>query len=170
MHEIRTETLNTKTPFKRWNIVRHTATSYDEDPKFRIGGKNVSIKDTQNAAAVDTNIYEVIEKYRGDLKMTAEQLNQFHIEVDQELSKIKNLPDAMAAIKAGEEAWRNLPLDTRKEFGNNINRFLKEGNTYFKNKIKEFNEQSKVETQLDKKIQEAIKNQNKTEKTEVNNG
>lgn len=167
MDEIRTESYNKKTPFKRWNIIRHTGLVFSEDPKFRIGGKDVSIKDTQNAAAVDTNIYEVIEKYRGDLKMTTEQLNQFHTEIDQELTKIKSLPDAMQAIKAGEEAWKNLPSDTRKEFGNSISRFLKEGNTYFKNKIKAYENDIKVKQELAKQFEEMNKNQNKNE---VNNG
>lgn len=167
MNEVRTESYNKKTPFKRWNIIRHTGLVFSEDPKFRISGKDVSIKDTQNTAAVDTNIYEVIEKYRGDLKMTTEQLNQFHTEIDQELTKIKSLPDAMQAIKAGEEAWKNLPLDTRKEFGNSINRFLKEGNTYFKNKIKAYENDIKVKQELAKQFEEMNKNQNKNE---VNNG
>lgn len=167
MDEVRTESYNKKTPFKRWNIIRHTGLVFSEDPKFRISGKDVSIKDTQNAAAVDTNIYEVIEKYRGDLKMTTEQLNQFHTEIDQELTKIKSLPDAMQAIKLGEEAWKNLPLDTRKEFGNSINRFLKEGNTYFKNKIKAYENDIKVKQELAKQFEEMNKNQNKNE---VNNG
>lgn len=167
MNEVRTESYNKKTPFKRWNIIRHTGLVFSEDPKFRIGGKDVSIKDTQNAAAIDTNIYEVIEKYRGDLKMTTEQLNQFHTEIDQELTKIKSLPDAMQAIKTGEEAWKNLPLDIRKEFGNSINRFLKEGNTYFKNKIKAYENDIKVKQELAKQFEEMNKNQNKNE---VNNG
>lgn len=167
MDEIRTESYNKKTPFKRWNIIRHTGLVFSEDPKFRISGKDVSIKDTQNAAAVDTNIYEVIEKYRGDLKMTAEQLNQFHTEIDQELTKIKSLPDAMQAIKAGEEAWKNLPLDIKKEFGNSTGRFLKEGNTYFKNKIKAYENDIKVKQELAKQFEEMNKNQNKNE---VNNG
>lgn len=167
MDEVRTESYNKKTPFKRWNIIRHTGLVFSEDPKFRISGKDVSIKDTQNAAAVDTNIYEVIEKYRGDLKMTAEQLNQFHTEIDQELTKIKSLPDAMQAIKAGEEAWKNLPLDIKKEFGNSTNRFLKEGNTYFKNKIKAYENDIKVKQELAKQFEEMNKNQNKNE---VNNG
>nr|DAR68188.1 MAG TPA: Scaffold protein [Microviridae sp.] len=165
MDEVRTESYNKKTPFKRWNIVRHTGTIYSEDPKFRIAGKDVSIKDTQNAAAVDCNIYDVIEKYRGDLKMTAEQLNQFHVEVSDELSKIKTLPDAMEAIKAGEQAWRTVPNDIKKEFGNNINRFIKEGGAYFNKKIKEYDDKIKARDEMTKQFQEMYKEQNKSEVT-----
>ena len=143
MDEIRNTSSNQKTEFSRWNIVRENATRYSEDPKFRIGGKDVSIKEVQNNAAVDTNIYEVIEKYRGDLKMSAEQLNQFHIELDETLSEIKSLPDAMKAIQKGEEAWKNMPLDLRKQFGNSINNFLKNGQSYLKNEINKYNEKFK---------------------------
>lgn len=143
MDEIRNTSTNQKTEFSRWNIVRENATRYSEDPKFRYGGKDVSIKEVQNNAAVDTNIYEVIEKYRGDLKMSAEELNQFHIELDETLSEIKSLPDAMKAIQKGEEAWKNLPLDIRKKFGNSINNFLKNGQSYLKEEIKNYNEQIK---------------------------
>lgn len=165
MDEVRTESYNKKTPFKRWNIIRHTGTIYSEDPKFRIAGKDVSIKDTQNAAAVDCNIYDVIEKYRGDLKMTAEQLNQFHVEINDELSKIKTLPDAMEAIKAGEEAWRTVPKDIKKEFGNNISRFIKEGGTYFKNKIEEYENKIKTKNEMAKQLNEMYNQQNKNEVT-----
>lgn len=143
MDEIRNTSSNQKTEFSRWNIVRENATRYSEDPKFRIGGKDISIKEVQNNAAVDTNIYEVIEKYRGDLKMSAEQLNQFHIELDETLSEIKSLPDAMKAIQKGEEAWKNMPLDLRKQFGNSINNFLKNGQSYLKNEINKYNEKFK---------------------------
>lgn len=168
MNEIRTETINKKTPFARWNINRKSAMAFDEDPKFRIGGKNVSIKDTQNAAAIDTNIYEVIEKYRGDLKMSAEQLNQFHIEIDQSLTEIKNLPDAMKAIQKGEEAWNNLDANTKKIFGNSINKFLKEGNDYFKGKIKEYEHNVKLKLEAQKLISENNKNDNENKNVKEN--
>lgn len=140
MNEIRIETTNKKMPFKRWNIDRKNSIEFSENPKFRIQGKDISIKDYQNKNAVDCNIYEVIEKYRGDLKMTAEQLNQFHTEIDESLSNIKSMPDALMAIKAGEKAWKELPLDQRQKFGNSINRFLKDGPEYFKGEIKKYNE------------------------------
>lgn len=137
--EIRNETSIKKTPYTRWNIRRENSIKFSEDPKFRIEGKDVSIKEVQNAAAVDCNIYEVIEKYRGDLKMTAEELNKFHNELSDELTKIKSMPDALKQIKAGEEAWRNLPIDIRKDFGNSINNFIKNGSQYLTKKINAYN-------------------------------
>lgn len=150
MDEIRTTSTNKKTPYSRWNIVRKAATKYDEDPKFRMNGKNVSIKDFTNNNAVDCNIYEVIEKYRGDLKMSQAELNVFHTEMAEELSRIKNLPDALMQIKQAEEAWKNLPLDTRAQFGHSVQRFIKNGGEYLNKKINEYNQM------IEKQMQSAI--------------
>lgn len=141
MNEIRIVNSNKKTPFTRWNINRKFAVKFSEDPKFRIQGKDVSIREFTNKNAIDTNIYEVIEKYRGDLKMSAAELNQFHNEIAQELTEIKNLPDALMQMKAAEEAWKTLPIDIRKEFGNSIQRFIKNGGTYLNEKITAYNKQ-----------------------------
>lgn len=168
MDEIRTESTNKKTPFARWNIVRKTATSYSEDPTFRIGGKDVSIKKITNESAIDTNIYEVIEKYRGDLKMSAEQLNQFHNELSEELASIKSMPDALKQIKMAEESWRNLPTDVRKDFGNSIGNFMKNGGKYLNQKITAYN---KIQEEALKKQQEQLKVQEEMKvKGTVTNG
>lgn len=152
MNEIRNQTTNKKTPFNRWNIVRTNAVKFSEDPKFRIGGKNISIKEYTNQQAVDTNIYEVIEKYRGDLKMSAQELNQFHIEIAEELNEIKTLPDALSQMKKAEEAWRNLPKDIREDFGNSIQKFVKNGSTYLNKKINEYNETIKKQQDFQNQI------------------
>lgn len=170
MDEIRTETRTTNSPFKRWAIDRKNAVKFSENPKFRIAGKNVEIKEYQNNSAIDCNIYEVIEKYRGDLKMTAEQLNVFHNEINDTLTNIKNMPDALMAIKEGEEAWKNLPMETRNEFGNSINRFLKNGNSYFEKKINEYNKKLEEIKKFQKEQEEQVKLQEITKKGDVNNG
>lgn len=154
MDEIRIETRDKKSPFSRWAINRKNAVKFSENPTFRINGKNIGIKEYQNANAVDCNIYDVIEKYRGDLKMTAEQLNILHGEIADEFTHIKSLPDAMLAIKEGEKAWRELPMDIRKEFGNSVNKFIKDGPNYFDNKVKEIKAQEakvKAERELAEK-------------------
>lgn len=162
MNEIRIENTDKKAPFKRWCINRKNSIKFNDDPKFRIQGKDISIKDYQNKNAVDCNIYEVIEKYRGDLKMTAEQLNQFHTEIDESLANIKSMPDALMAIKAGEKAWKELPLEQRQIFGNSINRFLKDGPEYFKREIKKYNDlQAKPQAEQEITQKETIEKESK---------
>lgn len=163
MNEIRIVNNNEKTPFARWNIDRKFAIKFSEDPKFRIQGKNISIREFTNKNAVDTNIYEVIEKYRGDLKMSAAELNQFHNEIAQELKEIKNLPDALMQMKAAEEAWKNLPIDIRKDFGNSIQRFIKNGSSYLNKKITAYNKQMEAIKLAGEKAAEI----SKTTQTEV---
>lgn len=144
--EIRDESYVEKTPFKRWNITRKSAVKFSEDPTFRQGSKDISIKEFTNKNAIDSNIYEVIEKYRGDLKMTAEELNIFHNEVAEELSEIKSLPDAVKQIQKAEQVWKNLPMEIRKDFGNSQSRFLQNGKTYLEGKIKAYkDEQARLE-------------------------
>lgn len=140
MNELRTQTVDKKTPFKRWNICRKNATEYEENPKFRIAGKDISIKDYQNKNAIDCNIYEVMEKYNGNLQMTTEQLNQFHTELNDELTNIKTLPDALMQIKEGENAWKQMPLEERARWGHSINNFIKNGPEYYNKKVQEINE------------------------------
>lgn len=167
MDEIRIETTNKKTPFARWNISRKAATSYSEDPKFRMGGKDISIKKVTNEAARDCNIYEVIEKYRGDLKMSQAELNQFHTELSAELSEIKSMPDALKQIKKAEEAWRNLPTDIRKDFGNSVNNFIKNGTSYLNDKIKKYND---LQLELKRKEEQKIENINQIQIKKTNEG
>lgn len=140
MNEIRTETTNKKTQFSRWNIVRKSAQTFDENPKIRVSGKEISLKEYQNNNAVDCNIYQVLEKYRGDLKMTAEQLNMHYTAINDELTNIKTLPDAMMQIKEGEKAWNSLPLETRAKFGYSVQNFIKNGPKFLQDEIKKYND------------------------------
>lgn len=161
--EIRDEGYVEKTPFKRWNINRKSAVIFSENPTFRQGSKDISIKEFTNKNAIDSNIYDVIEKYRGDLKMSAEELNVFHNEVAEELSEIKSLPDAIKQIQKAEEVWKNLPLEIRKDFGNSQARFLQNGKTYLEGKIKAYkDEQARIEAirQQEALKQEILNKQN----------
>lgn len=162
MIENRNENTIKKTQFNRWNIIRKNSQTFDEDPKIKIKGHEISLKEYQNKNAEDCNIYEVLEKYNGNLKLTAEQLNEKHIYINEELTKIKSLPDALKVIEQGEKLWKELPSSIRKDFGNSVNNFIKNGNTYVNQKIKQYN------ATIEAKIQETIEHNKKT--GEQNNG
>lgn len=166
--EIRTETENEKTPFKRWNINRVAKQGFSENPTIRVAGKNLSLKDYTNENAIDTNIYEVLEKYNGDLKMTQEKLNNHYQAINDELAQINNLADATKIINEGTKVWNNLPLDIRKEFGYNINNFVKNGQKYATNKINEYNKLVE-KVKLENQVQNTINTSNEL-KGEINNG
>lgn len=171
MDEIRIETTNKKTQFSRWNISRKSAQKFTEDPKIRVAGKDISLKEYQNNNAVDCNIYEIIEKYRGDLKLTAEMLNQKYVALQDELTEIKTLPDAIKQMQAGEKAWKELPLEIRAKFGYSVQNFIKNGANYVKNEIKSYNDAIAAKQAAALKYQE-IENEklNATLKGDVTNG
>lgn len=138
--ETRIETKNERTPFARWNINRISSQTFSENPKIRIAGKDISLKDYQNENATDTNIYEVLEKYNGDLKLTQEQLNKKYVALNDELTSIKSLADAHEMMNEGTKLWNSLDIDTRKQFGYSVNNFVKNGGTFLNKKIKEYND------------------------------
>ena len=145
----RIETINRngKTPFNRWNKINRSIHNFENDTKLKRNGQEVTLQEYLNEGRKDCTIYDVLETYRGDLKLTAEKLNTLHHKVAQDLEGVKDLRDALNVMKNAEKSWRELPLEVRKEFGNNVSDFQKNGLSWAKAKIKEYNEakQPKIE-------------------------
>lgn len=137
--ETRIESKNKKTPFSRWNITRLSSQTFSENPKIRVSGQDIDMRDYQNKNAVDCNIYEVLEKYNGDLKMTQAELNKKYVAISEELSEINNLADAHKLMDAGTKLWNGLPLDIRKEFNYSVGDFVKNGGKKLAVKIDQYN-------------------------------
>lgn len=169
--EIRIETKNEKTPFSRWNINRISKQAFTENPKIRIAGKEIDMREYQNENARDTKIYEVLEKYNGDLKMTQEQLNKHYVALNDELAQINNLADAHKIINEGTKVWNSLDINIRKEFGNNVHNFIKNGETWLNKKINDYNELVKKQNNVFiDKTNINIDKTNTITKGETNNG
>lgn len=159
-----------KTPFKRWNINRVAKQIFDEDPTIRVSGKNISLKKYQNANAEDTNIYDVLQKYHGDLTLTKEQLNKKYVAISDELAQINNLADAYAMKREAEKLWKELPLEIRKEFNYSQDHFAKNGAAFATKKV---NEYKKLQAELKLKAEmeaSKITNTPTIEAGEITNG
>ncbi len=159
-----------KTPFKRWNINRVAKQTFDENPTIRVSGKNISLKEYQNENAMDTNIYDVLEKYHGDLKLTQEALNNKYVAISDEMAQINNLADAYEIKNQAEKVWKELPLEIRREFGYSQDRFAKDGQKFAMKKVTEYNklqEEIKLKNELALKQQEA---QKQLPSGDINNG
>lgn len=50
-------------------------------------------------------------------------------------------------IDRANEAWNTLPLEVRQQFGNDVKRFTREGETWLKNKLPEFVKQNMTQQQ-----------------------
>lgn len=138
---------NNKTPFNRWNTVNRAIHNFEDNAKLKRNGQEVTLQNYLNEARKDCTIYDVLETYRGDLKLTAEKMNTLHHKVAQDLEGVKDLRDALEVMKKAEASWRELPLEVRKEFGNNVSEFQKNGLSWAKEKIKAYNKakQPKIE-------------------------
>jgi TusA-related sulfurtransferase len=132
------------------------------EPTITIKGQKINIKEWINENNTDCEIYETLEKYG--------IINVRKID-DAEIKKIAseignmNLMEAMEKMKEGERIWINLPLETRKEFNNDVEEFITRGNDWIKEKEKKWNKQQEEEK---KKINDNKKEQQKKKVKEEN--
>lgn len=147
------------TPFKRWNEKKKCISDKPKEEMLKIkrNGKLLSLQEFINENNRDCTIYDVLNTYRGDLKLTQARLNVLTKEVSDDLQQIDGLRDAMEIMKKAKETWANMPLEIRKEFKNDISNFQVNGLNWAKSKIKE-----------QKEIEQKMKLE--AEKGDVNNG
>ena len=162
-NDFRTEIENKKAKYSRWSKVRNFGQSFEEDPKVKRAGKYISLREFTNKNAVDSNIYEVLAKYRGDLKMTQAEMQTHAVANADNLAEIHNLADAFKVQAQAKEAWATLPLEIRKEFGNNKTQFMINGAKWANKKISDFKAK-------EEQLKEQIEMQQQKEQGAINNG
>lgn len=136
---ITTENRVSKTPFSRWNKINRAIHVFNDAQKIKRNGKELNLQQYINENNIDCTIYQVLETYRGDLKITREKMNTLTHEVAQQLSGVNGLNDALQIMEKAKDAWVTLPLTIRKEFNNNIGEFQKNGLSWANQKIAELN-------------------------------
>lgn len=149
-----------ETPFTGWNKINRVEQTFSKGGQIRRNGKEVNLQEFINENNQDCTIYQVYEKYRGDMKMTQAELNTMHHKIADELTEIKDLRSAFEVMKRAEQSWRELPLEVRKEFGHSVQEFQKTGLDWANNKIRAENEriakikaeQAKLEAEAQNKL------------------
>lgn len=164
---IETTTRNKETPFNGWNKINRAIKTFETHTKIKRRGEILDLQDYLNENNKDCTIYDVYKTYRGDMKLTAEAMNKLTHKVSDELTQITDLRTAMEVLKATERSWKDLPLEVRKEFGNNINEFQRNGLKWANKKIEAVEAERKRLEDLRK--QEQLKALQQAE-GEVNNG
>lgn len=124
-------------------------------------GKTYNVYDKIQEGREDTEIYPTLEKYGCIDRM---MLNTQGVYAD--FQNFKDLRELKDQQNMATNMFYNLPLETRKEFNNNINTFVKEGEKWLKNKI----EAEKPKVEKPKVEIEQPKTEITTTKGEVNNG
>lgn len=158
--KITTETRTKQTPYNAWNKINRSKRNFSDDFKIKRNGKMISLKDFINENNRDCTIYQVLETYRGDKKMTAEALNKIHHMVSDELMEINSLANAFKAMKEAENSWRNLPLEIRKQFDNDISNFKMNGLKWANQEIEKYNKKVEEFNKINNKSKTEIKTEN----------
>lgn len=125
----------TQTPFNAWNKTRRAIKNFSDNATIKRNGEEINLQQYIDENNKDCTIYDVYKTYRGDMKLTAQAMNQMTHKVADELMDIKDLPSALEILKQTEQTWKDLPLGIRKEFGNNMNEFQKHGLDWANKKI-----------------------------------
>lgn len=127
------------------------------EPTIEIKGAKIKVRDWINENNTDCEIYETLEKYGiiNVRKMNDEELKAIASEIGN-----MNLMEAMDRLKEGEKIWKDLPLEMRKEFNNDVEEFIKNGEKWVKEKI---TAREKAEEEFIKKSKEEKKKENKKE-------
>lgn len=130
-----------ETPFNSWNKINRAKVTFNDDAKIKRDGKLISLQEYTNKNNVDCTIYDVYNTYRGDLKLTKEKLNVLHNKIADEMVEINNLHSALQVMKQTEKVWKEMPLEIKKEFNNDVQHFQKNGLKWANTKIKAYNDE-----------------------------
>lgn len=102
-------------------------------------------KITLTKAGVTFNVYDKIQEAREDTEIIPTLKKYGCIPVQgydsaslyQDFTQAQDLRGVLDRKIAAENAFYQLPIEVRREFDNNIDRFMKEGEKYLKNKIEQ---------------------------------
>lgn len=148
-----------ESPFKRLRAIKRFNQDFDKDKiTLTKAGVTFNVYDKIQEAREDTEIIPTLEKY-GCIPVQSYDSEALY----QDFTNATDLRGVLDRKIAAENAFYQLPLDVRKEFDNNIDRFMREGDKYLQDKIAK--EKAEKQTQ-----QSEIPVSNTSSNTEVNNG
>lgn len=116
-----------------------TPQKYDHRKIFVVqAGKKINVYDRIQANSVDTNIYDVLEKYNCQpTLMNAEKFCKTEIpSFYGDFKKMTELRDLHEQQIQAQNLWDQLPHDIRKEFNHDKLEFIERGQNWLENKIK----------------------------------
>lgn len=157
MNEIRNQAKDQKYIVGRWGGRRTYGQKFSDDVMIKRNGNLQSLKDFTNQNAKETTIYDVLDTYRGDLKMTQKAMLQHANTIADEFSEIKSMGDALRIQKMANEQWNSLPRELRAQFGNSKETFLEKGSTWAKNEISIYNQKVKLQKEAQAKAEAEAK-------------
>lgn len=107
---------------------------------IKLGGEQkVNAYDRIQAANIDIDIYETLEKYNmaPTLANVSEIIPQTQ-GIFQDFTKIQSFEHPQDFIDHANELWNRLPLEVRAEFNHDVKEFTKNGDNWAKNNLEKF--------------------------------
>lgn len=144
---------------KKRGLKRYTQ-SFDKDKiTLTKAGVTFNVYDKIQEAREDTEIIPTLKKY-GCIPVQGYDSEALY----QDFTQAQDLRGALDRKIAAENAFYQLPVEVRREFDNNIDRFMKQGDKYLKNKIEqEQAEKAKLQAEIPVAKTESVQG-------EINNG
>ena len=128
--------------YKRKRALKRFNQDFDKNETLTKAGKTFCVYDKIQEAREDTEIIPTLKKY-GCIPVTTTDSASMY----QDFTQAQDLRGVLDRKIAAENAFYNLPIEIRREFDHNIDRFIKEGEKYIKNRIeKEQAESAKQQT------------------------
>ena len=125
---------------------KRNAQSFDLENIFTIkAGKKYNNYEAIQAAREDTEIYPTLEKY-GSIEAASSVMNRTKDQLEgygADLRGVTNLRDVFEMQRAAEIMWQNLPLDIRREFNHSQEDFIKNGQKWINDRIKQIDTERK---------------------------
>lgn len=130
------ETETKKTKFKKYNRHTKVCEKFDKEKvKIKRNGKFINAYDYTQSGREGTEIYETLKKYNGNMELTLTEMKNAARELTGEISAIGDLRSVLDNKNKCNEIWENLSPKIKKEFNNNIDDFLANGENWAKNLV-----------------------------------
>lgn len=112
-------------------------------PKIKKKGQILDVHEWIQAGREDTEIYAVLEKYGTIEKIKRPDLEGLYGDV----TNIKGLRDIAEQVIKSTEMFQNLPLEIRREFDHDPNKFMNEAPAWLEKSIEASKKESEPKTE-----------------------
>ena len=148
-----------KIPFRKYGDITTGEQTFDKDKIFITKfGQKINVYDMIQENNVDTDIYKIMQKYGYSEEQAKSIMAKGKEGIYADLTGINGLRDLEEKSIKAKELWESLPIEERRKYDHNINKFLQNGEETILNEIKTKKEQDeKIKAELEAKATEENK-------------
>ena len=119
---------NETIPFRKYGDITVGEQTFDKEKIFIIKfGQKINVYDMIQENNVDTDIYKIMQKYGYSEEQAKSIMAKGKEGIYADLTGINGLRDLEEKSIKAKELWESLPLEERRKYDHNINKFLQNG-------------------------------------------